>query len=97
MYKQLADVFQEETNVVIAELDADAHRETAQEFGITGFPTLKVGERNDCVVVIIDMIMIMIMIIMVIMNITTFINITQQSINHSFIHSLTDLRQGRAS
>ena len=46
MYKQLADVFQEETNVVIAELDADAHRDVAQEFGVTGFPTLKVGERE---------------------------------------------------
>ena len=41
-YKSLGDVFQEETGVIIAELDADAHRDVAQTYGVTGFPTLKV-------------------------------------------------------
>lgn len=28
--------------MIIAELDADAHRDVAQIYGVTGFPTLKV-------------------------------------------------------
>ena len=28
--------------MIIAELDADAHRDIAQTYGVTGFPTLKV-------------------------------------------------------
>lgn len=49
-YKSLGDVFQEETGVIIAELDADAHRDVAQTYGVTGFPTLKIfvnGEPKD--------------------------------------------------
>lgn len=42
---KLADAFQEEPNVVIAELDADAHRDVAQKFEVHGFPTLKVVKR----------------------------------------------------
>ena len=41
-YQKLGDVFQEEPSVIIAELDADAHRDIAQTYGVTGFPTLKV-------------------------------------------------------
>ena len=42
---KLADAFQEEPNVVIAELDADAHRDFAQKFDVHGCPTLKVATR----------------------------------------------------
>ena len=43
---KLADAFQEEPNVVIAELDADAHRDFAQKFDVHGFPTLKVATES---------------------------------------------------
>ncbi|KAK8805187.1 hypothetical protein WA538_001649 [Blastocystis sp. DL] len=49
-YVKLADAFQEEPNVVIAELDADAHRDFAQKFDVHGFPTLKIfvkGQPKD--------------------------------------------------
>eukprot|EP01130_Rhizamoeba_saxonica_P016438 TRINITY_DN75_c0_g1_i1.p1 TRINITY_DN75_c0_g1~~TRINITY_DN75_c0_g1_i1.p1 ORF type:complete len:371 (+),score=111.93 TRINITY_DN75_c0_g1_i1:1-1113(+) len=39
-WEQLAGVFDNEENVVIANLDADAHKEIAGRFGVTGFPTL---------------------------------------------------------
>jgi len=40
-YETVADMFSKESNVVIAEVDADAHKELGSRFGVTGFPTLK--------------------------------------------------------
>jgi len=40
-YEQVGDAFARESNVVIAKVDADAHKELGSKFGVTGFPTLK--------------------------------------------------------
>jgi len=41
-YEKLADSYQhQKKKVVIAKVDADAHKELGQRFGVTGFPTLK--------------------------------------------------------
>jgi len=40
-YENVADMFAKEGDVVIAEVDADAHKELGGRFGVTGFPTLK--------------------------------------------------------
>lgn len=42
IYSKLADIFSEEESIIIAELDADRYSEFASQFGISGFPTLKV-------------------------------------------------------
>lgn len=42
VYSKLADIFIEEESVVIAELDADKYRSVAQQYGVSGYPTLKV-------------------------------------------------------
>eukprot|EP00475_Leptophrys_vorax_P005922 TRINITY_DN1359_c0_g1_i1.p1 TRINITY_DN1359_c0_g1~~TRINITY_DN1359_c0_g1_i1.p1 ORF type:complete len:387 (+),score=60.61 TRINITY_DN1359_c0_g1_i1:84-1163(+) len=40
-YDKLGSVFKADKNVVIAKLDADAHRDLGEKFGVSGFPTLK--------------------------------------------------------
>jgi protein disulfide-isomerase A6 len=43
VYEQLADAYTHaKEKVIVAKVDADAHRELGQRFGVTGFPTLKV-------------------------------------------------------
>lgn len=40
-YEEVADAFEKVDNVVIANVDADAHKELGSRFGVRGFPTLK--------------------------------------------------------
>jgi len=40
-YEIVADAFAKQPNVVIAKVDADAHKELGSRFGVQGFPTLK--------------------------------------------------------
>jgi protein disulfide-isomerase A6 len=48
VYEQLADAYTHAKNkVIVAKVDADAHRELGQRFGVTGFPTLKVIFPSD--------------------------------------------------
>ena len=48
-YKKLADVFAEEKNVVIAEVDADKYKDLARSYGVTGYPTLKLFKNGEIV------------------------------------------------
>ena len=42
MYEEVAAAFEhQKDNLVIAKVDADAHKELATRFGIQGFPTFK--------------------------------------------------------
>ncbi|KAI8829185.1 thioredoxin-like protein [Chytriomyces cf. hyalinus JEL632] len=41
IYEELADAFVKEKNLVIAKVDADAHKTLGEQFKVTGFPTLK--------------------------------------------------------
>jgi len=41
VYEQLADSFASQSKVIIAKVDADAHKDLGKRFGIQGFPTLK--------------------------------------------------------
>lgn len=41
VWEQLGDAFKKSSNVVIAKVDADKHRELGSRFGVSGFPTLK--------------------------------------------------------
>jgi len=54
IWEKLSGVFKNEKDVVIANLDADSHKDLASKFGVSGFPTLiyfsktdKVGERYN--------------------------------------------------
>jgi len=40
-WEKLAVAFQNEPKVIIAKVDADAHKDLGSRFGVTGFPTLK--------------------------------------------------------
>jgi protein disulfide-isomerase A6 len=40
-WEKLGAAFQNEQNVVIAKVDADAHRSIGEKYGVSGFPTLK--------------------------------------------------------
>ncbi|KAG3120012.1 putative protein disulfide-isomerase [Phytophthora idaei] len=40
-YETVATAFKKADNVVVAEVDADNHKELGSKFGVTGFPTLK--------------------------------------------------------
>jgi protein disulfide-isomerase A6 len=40
-YEKVALAFANEPNVVVAKVDADAHKELGSRYGVTGFPTLK--------------------------------------------------------
>jgi len=41
VYEKVATTYKGEANVVVAKLDADAHKDLATRYGVTGFPTLK--------------------------------------------------------
>ncbi|XP_042054821.1 probable protein disulfide-isomerase A6 isoform X2 [Salvia splendens] len=47
IYEKVATAFNLEEDVVIANLDADAHKDLAEKYGITGFPTLKFFSKNN--------------------------------------------------
>jgi len=49
VYEKLANVYAADKGVVIAKLDADqaAHKDLAQKYGVTGFPTLKWFPKNN--------------------------------------------------
>jgi protein disulfide-isomerase A6 len=46
-YEETAEAFAKESNVVIADVDADAHKELATRFGVSGFPTLKFFKKGS--------------------------------------------------
>ncbi|KAK8813265.1 hypothetical protein WA158_002857 [Blastocystis sp. Blastoise] len=46
---ELAKVFSEEADVVIAELDADKYHDIGQKFGVTGFPTIKFFKNGEVI------------------------------------------------
>jgi len=46
-YEETAEAFAKESEVVIADVDADAHKELATRFGVTGFPTLKFFKKGS--------------------------------------------------
>jgi protein disulfide-isomerase A6 len=41
VWDELAEAYKKESDVVIAKVDADGHKELGSRFGVTGFPTLK--------------------------------------------------------
>ncbi|KAG6430399.1 hypothetical protein SASPL_108464 [Salvia splendens] len=47
IYEKVATAFNLEEDVVIANLDADAHKDLAEKYGISGFPTLKFFPKNN--------------------------------------------------
>jgi len=46
-YDETAEAFAKESSVVIADVDADAHKELATRFGVSGFPTLKFFKKGS--------------------------------------------------
>jgi len=46
-YEKVAATFQNDPNVVIASLDADKYRDLAQQYEISGYPTLKWFPKNN--------------------------------------------------
>jgi len=46
-YDETAEAFAKESDVVIADVDADAHKDLAGRFGVTGFPTLKYFKKGS--------------------------------------------------
>lgn len=46
-WEKLASAFQNEDNVVIAKVDADAHRSIGEKYGVSVFPTLKFFPKAD--------------------------------------------------
>jgi protein disulfide-isomerase A6 len=46
-YEKVATAFASEPGVVIAKIDADAHKEKAGKYGVTGFPTIKFFGKNS--------------------------------------------------
>jgi protein disulfide-isomerase-like protein len=46
-YEETAEAFARESDVVIADVDADAHKELATRFGVSGFPTLKFFKKGS--------------------------------------------------
>jgi len=46
-YEKVASSFEGDDNIVIAKLDADAHKDLGQRYGVSGFPTIKFFPRGD--------------------------------------------------
>jgi len=46
-WEKLASIFKNEENVVIANVDADKHKEVGGRFGVSGFPTIKFFPKDD--------------------------------------------------
>jgi len=46
-YEKVAQAFAAEPNVVIAKIDADAEKQHASKYGVTGFPTIKFFGKNS--------------------------------------------------
>jgi protein disulfide-isomerase A6 len=47
IYEKVANVFKSENGVVIANLDADKHRDLGEKYGVSGFPTLKFFPKGN--------------------------------------------------
>jgi len=47
LWEKLSSVFKNEKDVVIANLDADAHKDLGSRFGVSGFPTLIYFPKSD--------------------------------------------------
>jgi protein disulfide-isomerase A6 len=47
VYEKLASVYKQDEGVVIANLDADKHRDLAEKYGVSGFPTLKFFPKGN--------------------------------------------------
>jgi len=47
VYEEVGDAFAKESSVVIAKVDADAHKELGSRFGVSGFPTLKFFPKGE--------------------------------------------------
>ncbi|MCL7038766.1 hypothetical protein MKW94_025000, partial [Papaver nudicaule] len=47
IYEKVATAYKLEGNVVIANLDADKHKDLAERYGISGFPTLKFFPKGN--------------------------------------------------
>jgi len=46
-YEKVANAFRNEKSVVVAKVDADAHKEVGSKYGVTGFPTIKFFPRTN--------------------------------------------------
>jgi len=46
-YEKVATAFANEPNVVVAKVDADAHKDLGSRFGVSGFPTIKFFPKNN--------------------------------------------------
>jgi len=46
-YEKVANAFRNEKNIVVAKVDADAHKEVGTKYGFTGFPTIKFYPRAN--------------------------------------------------
>lgn len=47
VYEKVATAFKLEDDVVIANLDADKHKDLGEKYGVTGFPTLKFFPKSN--------------------------------------------------
>jgi len=47
VYEEVGDAFVKEKDVVIAKVDADAHKDLGGRFGVSGFPTLKFFKKGS--------------------------------------------------
>jgi protein disulfide-isomerase A6 len=47
VYEKLASVFKQDVGIVVANLDADKHRDLAEKYGVSGFPTLKFFPKEN--------------------------------------------------
>ncbi|CAM8927469.1 unnamed protein product [Rhodiola kirilowii] len=47
VYEKVAAAFKLDENVVIANLDADKHKDLAEKYGVSGYPTLKFFPKNN--------------------------------------------------
>lgn len=46
-YEKVAKAFRAEKDIVVAKVDADAHKELGSRFGVTGFPTIKFFSKDN--------------------------------------------------